>query len=84
MVALAVIVAVAPLAGSRDDRSFDAGYAAVSDPSYIRSVLSEGRMTSAALCDDALNRAITSGQSIGLRRSAFLRGCKHAVGDAME
>lgn len=84
LVAFAVIVAVAPAAGHSDDPSFRAGYAAALNPTHVRSALSDAGMSSSSFCGQLLKYELARGKSIGLHDSEFLRGCRIAVGDAME
>jgi hypothetical protein len=84
LVAFAVIVALAPATGPSDDPSFRAGYAAVSNPTNVRSALSDAGMSSSSFCAQLLKSELAHGKSIGLHDSEFLRGCRIAVGDAME
>jgi hypothetical protein len=84
LVAFAVIVAVAPAAGHSDDPSFRAGYAAVSNPTSVRSALSVPGMSSSSYCDQLLNYELAQSKSVVLDYGEYLRGCGIAVGDAME
>jgi hypothetical protein len=46
--------------------------------------MSGGGMSPASFCDDLLKHELVHGKSSGLHYGEFLRGCDHAVGDAME
>ena len=82
--AVTAVVAFGLRPAVSDIRSFEAGYQAASNPTDVRSALSDGRMNSASFCEDVLYRVIDDGRPSGLRHSDFLRGCRHAVADAME
>ena len=84
VVVLAAIGALVLGPSAGDQGSFEAGYRAVSNPTEVRAALSDGRISSTAFCDAVLDRAIAGGSLNGLRHKDFLRGCRHAVGDAME
>jgi hypothetical protein len=84
LVAFAVIVAVAPAAGPSDDPSFRAGYAAVSNPTNVRSALSDPAMSASSFCDQLLKHELAHSKSVVPHNGEFLRGCGIAVGDAME
>jgi hypothetical protein len=83
LLALAAIGVVAPSATHNEGPSYEAGYAAASNPKFVRSALSDGGMSSTSFCDELLKRVIASAQN-GFRTSEFLRGCRHAVSDVME
>ena len=84
LMALAVLVVTAPAAGQPYDPSYEVGYAAVSNPATVRSAMAGGGGSSASFCDDLLKRELVHGKSMVLHYVEFLRGCNHAVGDAME
>lgn len=81
---LAAVGLVAPSAAHNEDPSYQAGYAAASNPQFVRSALSDGGMSSTAFCDNLLKRRIFDTQKTGIRQSDFHRGCEHAVHDVME
>ena len=83
-VCLAAIAADVPTTEPRDDWSFRVGYAAVPTPSHVRAVVSSDGLSRDSFCANVLTRTIMDGQPPGLRVVDFLRGCKSAVGDAME
>jgi hypothetical protein len=84
LLALAAIGIVAPTSARNESPSYEAGYAAASNPKFVRSEISDGGMTSASFCDELLKRAVTGSQPAGIQRSDFSRGCQHAVHDVME
>ncbi|AEV74878.1 hypothetical protein MycrhN_4379 [Mycolicibacterium rhodesiae NBB3] len=85
IVAVAVVAIHVPtMTEPRDEWSFRVGYAAVSSPSHVRSVVSGDGLGRETFCAEVLTRTIAEGQLLGLRTGEFLRGCKSAVGDAME
>ncbi len=64
--------------------SYDAGYAAASNPMFVRSALSDGGLSSNSFCDELLKRAFAGTPQTGIRHSDFHRGYEHAVHDVME
>jgi hypothetical protein len=81
MLAIAAAVALVSVDGPRDEASFGAGYAAVSNRALVRHAMGVPGATPAAFCvrlyeTDTLTR--------GVVRDDFLDGCSRAVGDAME
>jgi hypothetical protein len=83
LIALAAIGVVPPSAAHNEDPSYQAGYAAASNPNFVRTALTDGRMSSSSFCDELLKRRIFAVQS-GIRHSDFHRGCEHAIHDVME
>jgi hypothetical protein len=84
LLALAAIGVVAPSVGHNEDPSYQAGYAAASNPKFVRSELSEEGMSSVSFCEELLKRKIFAAQQSEIRQSDFRRGCEHAVHDVME
>ena len=84
LLALAAIGVVAPSAAHNEDPSYQAGYAAASNPKFVRTALTDGRMSSSSFCDELLKRKIFAAQQSGIRHSDFHRGCEHAIHDVME
>jgi hypothetical protein len=82
---LALIAIVAVMIGDhrRDDRSYDAGYAAASDSGFVRTAMASPGVTSSTLCDALVAGALIR-YSGNLARDGFVTGCRHAVADAME
>jgi hypothetical protein len=84
LVVLAAIGVVAPSATHNDGPSYQAGYAAASNPMFVRSASSETGMSSTAFCDQLLKREFIGTRQTRIRDSDFHRGCEHAVHDVME
>lgn len=82
--ALAAIGVALTSAGHDEGASYDFGYAAASNPTFVRSALSDEGRRSTSFCDALLKRAMAGAQLTGIRHSDFLRGCDHAVHDVME
>lgn len=84
LLALAAIGIVTPSATHNEDPSYQAGYAAASNPKFVGSALSEEGMSSASFCEELLKRKISAARQNGIRQSDFHRGCEHSVHDVME
>ena len=81
-----LLVAVELSNGSdgRDERSYEAGYAAANDGSLIRDAMATTDMTSSMLCEFFVDRALSADQPVGIVRGDFIDGCTRAVAEAME
>lgn len=85
--ALVVMLAAVPaVTGSdgRDGASFSAGYAAVTDASWVRAEMTSPGTTSLTLCNSLVERTLVEADSTAVVRADFISGCTRAVADAME
>src|SRR5690349_7307595 len=84
MLVLAAVGLVEPRLAHNDGPSYQAGYAAASNPQFVRTALSDGGMSSMLFCDELLHRRIVGPQRPDIQPGEFHRGCEHAVHDVME
>lgn len=84
LVVVLVLFEIASGPHPRDDTSFRAGYAAVTDGSAARAAMSTPGMTPSAFCDSLAEITPSQSDSLTIVRVDFLAGCRRAVTDAME
>lgn len=68
----------------RDDTSFSAGYADVTNGSVVRAALATPGMTPSTFCIDLAETTPSLRDSPTLVAGDFVAGCRRAVTDAME
>jgi hypothetical protein len=84
LLAFAVIGVFAPSTSRDEGPSYRAGYAAASNPSFVRAAMSNRGMSSTSFCEEILKRQVRNPHQTELHNSDFNRGCEHAVHDVME
>lgn len=84
LVVLTMSVHVATRDDVRDDRSYQAGYRAASNPTLIRETVTATHTTPAALCATLAGQALTAQPSSHLVQDDFISGCTRAIAETME
>jgi hypothetical protein len=85
LLALVAILEVGSGHDRPDDVSYGVGYNEAPKARVIRSVMTRPGVTPTSLCANLWEHFLLNGDSTGaVIRQDFLRGCKHAIGDAME
>ena len=83
-IALAAVGLVAPGGAHNGGASYQAGYAAASNPTYVRSALSAAGINSTSFCEELFRRSTIDAQQRNISNGDFHRGCERAVHEVME